>query len=137
MEGLSFFEQAALAAFLNRVTIEARSAAHLGAFNMVSEAQIVHAANHPKLFEGSANLPGMPDYVGHWTRDMYDPKQLSLPADSRINSRRVWRGGNHLNDGPLPVVDRSDFDYYSLHDPYGSDVARFAVLPSPQDSTIP
>jgi len=134
MLGLSFFEQVALAAFLNRVTIGDRAAAHLGAFNMVAEAQIVYAANHPNLFEGSAILPGMPAYVGHWTRDMYDPKQLSLPAGSRIDSRRVWRGGYHLNVGSLPVAVLLNYGSFNLHSRYDISVARFAVLPLPQDS---
>jgi hypothetical protein len=137
MVGLSFFEQVALAAFLNRVTIEERAAAHLGAFNMVSEAQIVHAANYPNLFEGAERLSGMPNYVGHWTRDMFDSHQLALPANERVNARRVWRGGNHHNDGPLPVAGRRSSDYNFLHAHYDNDVARFAVLPAPQDSTNP
>ena len=133
MLGLSFFEQVALAAFLNRVTIEERAAAHLGAFNMVSEAQIVHAANHPKLFEGAERLPGMPGFVGHWTRDLIDTRQLNLPANDRINFGRVWRGGKHHYGGPLPVVVRFIVDY-NLHSRSDYDVARFAVLPAPQDS---
>jgi len=133
MTGLNFFEQVALAAFLNRVTIEERAAAHLGAFNMVSEAQIVHAANHPTLFEGSARFSGMPGYVGYWTRDLYDSRELDLSADDRIYASRVWRGGSH-NVGPLPVAVRNNGDYDFLHNHYGYDVARFAVLPSPQDS---
>ena len=136
MYSLSFFEQVALAAFLNRVTIGDRAAAHLGAFNMVSEAQIVHAANHPKLFEGSVDLPGMPNCVGHWTRDLYDPSELELPANQRINARRVWRGGSRRDVGalPVPVADRRGSDGSGLRYRGGGDVARFAVLPSLQDS---
>jgi len=137
MAGLGFFEQVALASFLNRVTIEERSAAHLGAFNMVSEAQIVHAASHPKLFEGAERLPGMPGFVEHWTRDLYESSQLDLSAYDRIYARRVRLGGLHYIDGPLPVIFRSHSSGSNLCHPSDNYVARFAVLPAPQDSTTP
>jgi len=134
MSGLIIVEQVALAAFLNRVTIDARVVAHLGAFNMVSEAQIVHAAWNQTLFEGSVKVPGVPSYVAHWTRDLYDPTQLNLPANDRINVRRVWRGSICHFDGTSPVVFRGNGDDGNLPLRLDNNVAQFAVLPLPQDS---
>lgn len=133
MRGLSLFEQSALAAHLNRWSMLQRAAAHLGALTLATEAQIVHAGtNYSQLFEGSQRLLGMPESVGHLTRDLGDPNELDLPAEERINALRVWRGGDHHVGGPLPVADR-DYDDGLEHDRLGYDVARFVVLPLPQD----
>jgi len=140
MTGLNFFEQVALAAFLNRVTIEARAAAHLGAFMMVSEAQLVHAnQNHRRVFESVNSLPGMPNFdSGHWTRDLYRPSQLKFTANVRINAQRVWLCGNHRGAGPLPANEAEhynrDWHYYFglLGEHYDFSVTRFAILPAPQ-----
>jgi hypothetical protein len=129
MSGLNFWEQAALGAYLNRISVAERADAHLGALTLLSVPEIMHAGlNHSHLFSGMQNLRGLPTYIGHITRDLEDPSELALPATLRINARRAWRGGERRGS-TLPVID-SNRDYGGF--PYNRseyNIARFGIKP--------
>jgi hypothetical protein len=130
MGGLNFWEQVALGAHLNRMSVEARADAHLGALTLLSVPEIMHAGlNHRGLFIGEQNFPGLPRFIGNITRDLANPAELALPASLRQDARRAWRGGAIIGGGTLPVTD-SDRDYGGF--PYNRseyNIARFGIKP--------